>query len=75
MTTPSTWTPKRIRALRKRLGLGQVEMARRLEYSRQQTISELENGLYPPGPQVCIILDLLYKQLTPPPRLGSHRKT
>lgn len=61
MTIPSTWTPERIRALRKRLGLRQEEMAERLGYSRQQTISELEKGLYPPGPQACIILDLLDK--------------
>ena len=62
MSTQGTWTPERIRTLRKKLGLTQEEMAGRLGYSRQQTISELENGMYPPGPQVCIILDILEQQ-------------
>ena len=55
---PGAWPPERIRALRKHLGLNQTEMAERLGYSRQQTISELEKDARPASPQVCIILSL-----------------
>ena len=56
------WTPARIRALRKHMGISQSEMAARLGYSRQQTVSELEHGAYPPSPRVGIILDMLAAQ-------------
>ena len=36
------WTPERVRALRKRLGLTQAEMARELGYSGNTRIAELE---------------------------------
>lgn len=54
-----TWTPEKIKALRKRLGLNQSAMAERLGYTRQQTVSDLEKGNHPPGPQVEIILGYL----------------
>ncbi len=42
-----TWGATRIRALRRHLGLTQVELAEELG-ARQATISEWENGLYRP---------------------------
>ncbi len=44
---PATWDGVRIKALRQHLGLTQTEMAARLG-TRQQTISEWENGMYRP---------------------------
>ena len=56
------WTPERIRALRKHLGLNQTEMAAKLGYSRQQSVSELEKGKHAPIPQIYIILSMLAEQ-------------
>ena len=41
------WDAKRIRSLRRHLGLTQQEMAEQLG-TRQQTISEWETGMYKP---------------------------
>jgi transcriptional regulator with XRE-family HTH domain len=38
------WTPERIKALRKRLGLDQAEFADLLGYGASQRVSELEKG-------------------------------
>lgn len=56
------WTPEKVRALRKALGLTQKEMAERLGYRRRETIAEFEMGKYEPNAQVCIILDILEQQ-------------
>ncbi len=56
------WTPEKIKALRKTLGLTQKELADKLGYKRRETIAEFEAGKYEPNTQVCIILDLLDKQ-------------
>jgi DNA-binding transcriptional regulator YiaG len=52
---PATWDGVRIKALRQHLGLTQTEMAARLG-TRQQTISEWENGMYRPrGASVTVL--------------------
>ena len=44
---PRAWDSDKVRALRKRLGYTQAEMADELG-TRQQTISEWETGMYAP---------------------------
>lgn len=49
------WDARKIRALRRHLGLTQVEMAREMG-ARQQTISEWETGQYVPrGPSSTLL--------------------
>ena len=43
----SEWNPEAVRALRRRLGMTQQEMADELG-ARQQTVSEWETGVYKP---------------------------
>ncbi len=51
----ASWDRRRIRALRRHLGLTQEEMARRLGI-RQQTVSEWETGQYEPrGTSVTLL--------------------
>ena len=57
------WTPEKIRALRKALGLTQKEFADKLGYKRRETIAEFEAGKYEPNAQAEIILDILEKQV------------
>ena len=59
LTMEKTWTPERIRALRKAMGLTQAELASRLGYRRSRTITEFENGTATPTVQAGIILDML----------------
>ena len=54
-----TWTPEEIRALRKRLGYNQRQMAEALGYSRYQSVSDIENGKQEPSETVCRLLDML----------------
>ena len=57
--TMQEWTPERIRALRKAMGLTQPHFAKRLGYERFRTVTELENGTIQPTKQAQIILDML----------------
>jgi DNA-binding transcriptional regulator YiaG len=52
------WDGRRIRSLRRRLGLTQVQLAAELG-TRQATISEWENGLYQPRGTSARLLGLL----------------
>ena len=52
------WDSRRIRALRRHLGLTQREMADRLG-TRQQTISEWEIGLYTPRGASATLLSMV----------------
>ena len=62
------WTPDRIRALRKRLGLNQDEFAEAMGYGSNSRISELENGHVEPTGPVARLLDHLsaHGVLSPP---------
>ena len=53
------WTPERIVALRKRLGLTQAEMAESLGYDLARSVSDLENDRRKPSGAVCVLLDLM----------------
>jgi DNA-binding transcriptional regulator YiaG len=55
------WDDKQIHALRRHLGLTQREMADRLG-SRQQTISEWENGMYKPRGASSTLLSIIAEQ-------------
>ena len=59
MASQNMWTPEQIRALRKKLGLTQAELAQRLGYERRQTITDLEGGEYTPSGPVRRLLDVL----------------
>ena len=65
------WTPARIAALRRRLGLTQSAFARELGV-RQQTVSEWETGQYLPRGASLRVLTILAEQRAPydasPPR-------
>lgn len=52
------WDAQRVRALRKRLGLTQSQLAEELG-TRQATVSEWENGLYQPRGASARLLTLL----------------
>ena len=54
-----TWTPERIRQLRKRLKLSQSEFAERLGYTRYQTVSDFERGERPAPRRTILLLDML----------------
>lgn len=54
----SQWDSKRIRALRRHLGLTQRELAARLG-TRQQTISEWETGMYQPRGASATLLSII----------------
>lgn len=54
-----TWTPTRIRLLRRRLELTERQFARVLGYSQEDTIVALERGVLRPTASVCEQLDLL----------------
>jgi DNA-binding transcriptional regulator YiaG len=58
------WTPSRIRALRRRLGLTQAEFARELGV-RQQTVSEWETGQYGPRGASVRVLGLFAEAHAP----------
>ena len=66
------WTPERIRALRKRLGLTQDEFAEAMGYGSNSRISELENGKVEPTGPVAKLLDHLdsHGVLASPSRKG-----
>lgn len=57
------WTPEKIKALRKSLGLTQKEFADRLGYARRETIADFEAGTYSPNKQAQMLLDMLEKQV------------
>ncbi|WP_192498149.1 helix-turn-helix domain-containing protein [Tepidiforma bonchosmolovskayae] len=57
----SGWTPERVTALRRRLGLTQAEFARRLGV-RQQTVSEWETGLHRPRGASTTLLRMLAEE-------------
>ena len=59
LDTMKEWTPERIRALRKAMGLTQPQFAEQLGYERFRTVTELENGTIQPTRQAQIILDML----------------
>jgi len=52
------WNSKSIRALRRHLGLTQMEMAEEIG-SRQQTISEWETGMYQPRGASATLLSII----------------
>jgi len=52
------WDERQIRALRRHLGLTQTELAARLG-TRQQTISEWENGMYRPRGASATLLSMV----------------
>jgi DNA-binding transcriptional regulator YiaG len=52
------WDSGRVQALRRHLGLTQRELADRLG-SRQQTISEWENGMYKPRGASSTLLSII----------------
>lgn len=52
------WDSQSIKALRRHLGLTQTEMAARLG-TRQQTISEWENGMYQPRGASATLLSIV----------------
>ena len=54
----ASWDADKIQALRKHLGLTQVELAEELG-TRQATISEWENGLYRPRGASAQLLNLV----------------
>lgn len=53
------WTPDRIKALRKRLGYNQTQMARALGYTHASRVSELENGVVKPTDTIRLLLEHL----------------
>ena len=55
------WDRENIQALRKHLGLTQQEMADKLG-TRQQTISEWENGMYQPRGASSTLLYMIAEQ-------------
>jgi len=57
-TKRTPWDRERIRALRRRLGLTQRELAERLG-TRQQTISEWETGMYKPRGTSITLLSII----------------
>jgi DNA-binding transcriptional regulator YiaG len=52
------WDGRRVKGLRRHLGLTQAEMAERLG-TRQQTISEWEKGMYRPRGASATLLSLV----------------
>jgi len=52
------WDPERVRALRRHLGLTQSELASHLG-TRQQTISEWEQGMYRPRGASATLLSIV----------------
>jgi len=57
----TTWTPKRIRALRERLGLTQSEMAAKLCVS-QSALASWERGATKASKQSALLLTLLHQK-------------
>ncbi len=55
------WDAARVKALRDELGLTQQQLADRLGV-RQQTISEWEQGVYPPRRSSCMLLTMYAKE-------------
>jgi len=55
------WDSDLIKALRQHMGLNQAQLAEEVGV-RQQTISEWENGLYPPSRATCKHLSLVAEQ-------------
>ncbi len=54
----SVWDSRRVRALRKHLGLTQAKMADEMG-TRQQTISEWEIGIYQPRGTSATLLNII----------------
>ncbi len=54
------WQQDAIRALRKHMGLTQLEFANQMGV-RRQTVSEWENGVYEPDRSTCKFLELMAK--------------
>ena len=59
MMTRKRWTPEEIKALRKSMKLTQAEFAKRLGYSRRETVTDLEKGRYAPSGPARLHLDRL----------------
>ena len=60
-TNQKQWDSAKIQSLRHYLGLTQSEMAERLG-TRQQTISEWENGIYQPRGTSSTLLSIVAEQ-------------
>jgi DNA-binding transcriptional regulator YiaG len=58
------WTPERVAALRRRLGLSQAGLARLLGV-RQQTVSDWETGLHRPRGASARLLWLVAEERAP----------
>jgi DNA-binding transcriptional regulator YiaG len=58
LTANYIWDKKKVRALRKHLGISQSEMAGEMG-TRQQTISEWELGLYQPRGMSVTLLNIV----------------
>lgn len=56
------WTPKRIKALRERMGLTQADFAPQIGYERLTSVSDLETGRRRPGRAACLLMDALGRQ-------------
>lgn len=63
-TGQEEWTPERVAALRRRLGLSQAGLARLLGV-RQQTVSEWETGLHRPRGASVRLLRLVAEERAP----------
>ncbi|WP_322817865.1 helix-turn-helix domain-containing protein [Tepidiforma sp.] len=63
-TGQGEWTPERVAALRRRLGLSQAGLARLLGV-RQQTVSEWETGLHRPRGASARLLWLVAEERAP----------
>ena len=71
---PTTeWTPAEIRALRKRLGLNQTQMAEAMGYGSQSRVSELEKGHVEVSGPTARVLDFLDAHGVLAPAAGSDR--
>jgi DNA-binding XRE family transcriptional regulator len=71
-TDPAEWSGERIRALRRRLGWTQEQMASALGYGHARSVSALENE-YPgmrPSRAVRVLLDLIDQHDGLPSRKG-----
>ena len=69
----STWDAESVRVLRKRLGITQRQLARRLGV-RQQTVGEWETGLYSPRGASVTLLRMVSEEAGPEYRAASPPK-
>lgn len=70
--TPN-WNADAVKELRRRLGMTQRQMARRLGV-RQQTVSEWETGLYAPRGASATLLRMVSEEAGPDYTTGTPRK-